>query len=768
MSHPTSPLHGMSVLEISSRPAGAYCGRLLAQLGASVTRVNLPIAADCSADVVDEYARLLGLGKQEVAEEDPALDALARNVDLVVTDSLHDDALDGRARTIAIGIVASVEGRCPVVDIAAHLEQPTAAGGSPEHTPALPLTASAQAAMSWSLGHPGMEPLTLPVDVPDYLNGAEAAGVAALALLVGTIDRANPRRWSVSASDTLAYYVGQICANFIPYERPWHRDGARASMSGGSYPAAMFECRDGQVSIMCRTRREWHALLHAMGDPAWSQQDHFRDARVVALHHADEADEHLKAWTASHTCDEIFALGTAFSFPVAPVLTVAESLELEQFAVREFVTKSDDLGGLRVPGVPWKCSEPRTGRPAGRWPNADFSDSRPLAGLRVLDLSWVWSGPMVTAALSDLGAEIIKVENRNRADPARLRGRARRAGVPVDGPELEVTPYFNQMNRGKRSVALDIGTDSGRELILDLVEQCDVVVENMRPGALERRRLDYAHLAERNPSVIMLSMSIMGQTGPMRGVGGYAPVMSGLAGLDSLVGYSPHDLIGLYNPALGDPNGAAHAMATLMAALVDQQRTGRGRWIDLAQVEALVSVLPGPILETQRHGEATVRGNGHALFWPHATVRTSGDDTWLAVAARTDAERSRLAAVVGLPAGASPSAFEEALRAWAAGLSTEAALAALRPTGVPAASVRTYEDLVGSQWGRDRGLYEVLPHPYLADQPLFNLPWKVAGHGFPARSCAPLLGSGTDTVLTEILGLSPTRLAELRAAGAIE
>jgi crotonobetainyl-CoA:carnitine CoA-transferase CaiB-like acyl-CoA transferase len=762
----SAPLAGIKVLEISTRPAGAYCGRVLRLLGANVTRVDLPLVADCMPAAQPELLRFLSDGKTSVGPDIDLVGAIAAESDLIVVDATLDDPVDGAATQLVREVLASPGLDTPIVDVATHRASAT----SDAPVPSAPITACAIGGMSWAMGYPDREPLMLPADLPDYLAGVEAAGAAALVLLASGGGAAGLRA-EVSASETIAYYVGQICANFIPYERPWHRDGPRATMSGGSYPGAMFVCSDGNVSIMCRTTREWHALLRAMGDPDWSQQDRFRDQRVVARLYSGEADKHLGAWTVAHTCAEMFELGTAFGFPVAPVLPVLDAIRSLQFAERGFIQASSSGSGLQVPGVPWRLSEVpvRAGISAAGAPVID--PRAPLAGIRVLDLSWVWSGPMVTAALRDLGAEVIKIENRQRADPARLRGRGYRGGLPVEGPELEVTPYFNQMNRGKRSVAVDIASDAGRAVILDLVQQCDVVVENMRPGALARRNLGYEQLADRNPSLVMLSMSIMGQTGPMRSVGGYAPVMSGLAGLDSIVGYASDDLIGLYNPSLGDPNGAAHAMAVLLAALVRRQRSGLGCWIDLAQVECLVSVMAAPIIEAQILGASEVRGNGHATWWPHGAWRCLGEDEWVALAARTDRERERLAELVGLSTGGgSPGRQDlaESVRRWAAVTPAEDASAQLTGIGIPAARVDSFERLVASAWAHDRDLCREIEHPYLGRQSIFSLPWKLNGASFVATAPAPLLGADTDGVLREILAADEETLAELRADKAIE
>ncbi|GAA2901199.1 CoA transferase [Pseudonocardia halophobica] len=743
-------LAGRRVVEIAARPAGGYCGRLLLLLGAAVTRVAVPQAVDCPPELLGLYEVALHRGKRILQPDDEGLpDALAA-ADLVVVDSAEDDAADGAVVDLTQRLL-TLAPDAATVDIADLREDLGAA------VPATASTAAAAAGMSWGIGDPDREPLTLPYDIPEYLTGTEAAAAAALALLVRALG-GPAQRWDVTTADVLSYFVGQIGANFLPYDRPWHRDGPRASMSGGSYPAAMFPCRDGWVSIMCRIPREYAGLVAAMGDPDWSRRPGFDDPRVVARLHADEVDPHLIAWTSARTRDEVFAAGRKHGFPVAPVLTIAEAMEHEQFAHRGFFDTMPD--GTVLPGSPYRLTGPAASGATtpSSWPPATIDPAAPLAGLRVLDLSWVWSGPMVTAALRDLGAQVIKIEHRGRADPARLRGRAIRGGVPVDGPELEVTPYFNQMNHGKRSVAVDMGTTEGAMLIRRIAESADVVVENMRPGALERRGLGYAELSGANPALVMVSMTMMGQTGPLAGIRGYAPVMSGLAGLDSLVGYGPDRLIGTFNPALGDPNGAGHALAAVLAGLAGRGRGGTGCHIDLAQVEALLSIMPVPILRRQVNGTVPIPANGHSAFHPHAILPTREADGWVAVAARTDLERSAVDAVVG----------EEGLAAWVAGRTAGDAVQALRAAGVPAAEVAGYTAAVAGKRAVARGVATTVTHPYLGEQPVVTVPWKADGRGFPAAGPAPLLGADTEPVLTGLLGLGPADLADLRARGIVE
>ncbi|MCE0761888.1 CoA transferase [Pseudonocardia kujensis] len=759
------PLTGVEVLEVSGKPSGAYCGRVLRLLGASVVRVDLPLVADVPAHLRADLEEVLHEGKRALAADDPvSVREVLMRCDVVVVDSSADDAADGAVTALTTDLLAACPPDTPLVDVAGLRD----GLGEGTDEPGASIVATAVSGMSWGLGHPGEPPLTLPYDLPEYLTGTEAAAVAALAVLLrGGI--ADPgRRWDVCCADVLTYYVGQIGANFLPYERPWRRDGARATMSGGSYPAAMFPCRDGWVSIMCRTQREYRGLLSALGHPQWSTRPGFDDSRVVARLHADEADRHVMAWTGAHTRAEVFAAGREHGFPVAPVSSLGEALDEEQFAHREFFAR--DGRGRRRAGSPFQLYGPSSDAPprTSDWPAAGVDSKQPLTGLRVLDLSWVWSGPMVTAALRDLGAEVIKVEHRDRADPARLRGRALRGGKPVEGPELEVTPYFNQMNRGKRSIAIDLTKPEGATLIGRLAAEADVVVENMRPGALGRKGLDYAALSAVNPGLVMVSMSMLGQTGPLSGIRGYAPVMSGLAGLDSLVGYAADDLIGTFNPALGDPNGAGHALAALFAALVRRQRTGRGCYVDLSQVEALLSVLPGPVLQWETDGVAPVPANTHQVFDPYGTFACREPDTWVSVAVRTERERAVLGEIVTADLVGAPADLSDALAAWAAARSDAEAAAELRAAGIPAGAVVGYETALFGPRASAREVGTVTEHRWLGEQMLVSVPWKVDGHSFRAPGPAPTLGADTELVLGELLDIGPDAAAALRADRVID
>jgi crotonobetainyl-CoA:carnitine CoA-transferase CaiB-like acyl-CoA transferase len=742
-------LAGRRVVELSTRASAAYAGRLLALFGADVTRVDLPVAYDCRAAELPHVVSALAEYKRTiaVADESAIADVLG-GCDLVLTDSGRDDAADGAVVDLVTAYLVLTPPQAHVIECPSHVDGSAASS----------LTACAEGGMSWAIGEPTDSPLTLPFDLSDYLAGTEMAASAALALL--TSDECPAQRWSVPVADVIAYYVGQISSNFVPYERPWHRDGARATMSGGSYPAAMFPCKDGWMSVMCRTQPEWHGLVAALGRPEWLDDPRYRDSRVVARLHADELDPIVAQWCRALTREEVFAAGRLHGFPVAPVLTVNEAMAEEQFKHRSFFIRNSS--GLLAAGSPYRVTDSPTSRHRSRPATRLRSRTRPLDGLRVLDLAWVWSGPMVTASLADLGAEVIKVESRMRPDPSRLRGRAYRDGQPLPGPELEVTPYHNQMNRGKRSVDVDITTEEGAALVRRLAGKCDVVVENMRPGVLARRNLDYETLSKDHPELVMVSLSMLGQTGPLSGIRGYAVVMSGLAGLDSIIGYGPDRLIGTFNPALGDPNGAAHGLAVLLAALHRAQRHGQGAWIDVSQVEALLSLLRAPIVRAQTNGGVAPPGNRHSTWWPHGIYQAAGNDEWIALACRTDAERSRLAQWCGQEAYDGPR-LEAALSAALAITSAERAVGELAARGLPAASVASYQRLTDGT----REVFDAVSHPWLGEQSLFGLDWRHDGQRLRVERPAPLLGADTTAVLHEVLGIAEGEIADLRRRGVI-
>ena len=755
-------LAGARVVELSASVAGAYCGKVLAQLGAGVTRCGIDTAVIASADAARRMQRVLHGAKTTLDLGDPLLESALATADVVVVDSLqpghplHDlvrAVLDERRGLTAQAIVVALSFDSLEED---------------RERPACSLTSVAASGMSFAIGNQGAEPLTLPCDIADYEAGVNAASAAIAGLLRGPDHPGD--RVDVSRRDVLANLVGTLALNYVPYGRPWHREGTRPSLSGGVYPCGLFPCKDGYVALYCRGNQEWVGLVKAMGNPPWSTEPRFADARIVATRHADEADAHLMPWLAGYTRAELLELGAKFGFPSAPVRYVREALDDAQFAFRgSLVPLSGDGPAVKVPAAPWQLFAPAVtpaGKPKPAAAGTPAVGARPpagiLAGVRVLDFTWVWSGPMVTSILADLGAEVLKVEHPSRLDSLRQRGAALRDGVAIPGPTTELNPWFNQLNHAKKSVVLDMKASADRETLRELATTCDIVVENMRPGALADAGLGYADLSAVNPGLVMLSMSMAGQTGPLARMKGYAGIMTSMAGLESVVGYESAQrdapFTGMPMTALGDPNGAAHGIAALLAALHRKRVTGRGTWIDLAQTDAILAIMAAPILESQLHGYAPVRGNARPDCFPHGHFPSRGTDDWVAIAIQNDAQWT---ALVGLTApaldahaalslSARQARSEEITRAlgdWTRTRDAEAIAATLRAQGIPSAPVASYEAMFASGWKARRRLTRAVRHPWLGLQEVFVPPWYFSAGTPGIEVPAPLLGEHTADVL---------------------
>lgn len=756
-------LRGLRVVEISHGMAGAYCGKVLAELGAQVTRFGPKTSAVVSNGTAGVLqAALHGAKTCEALENAGGHRALADS-DLVILETGGDavgyrelaEALEARR---GLGNAAALVVITPAADVSGEL-------------PGCGLTSAAWGSMSWAIGERGRAPLTLPYDIAEYLVGVNAA---AAAVLTAATPDAGARRIEISGRDVLAYIVGMLAPHHLAFGRPWARSGRRPSMSGGVYPCGLFTCSDGYVVMYCRSNHEWRGILAAMGDPDWSREERFGDPRVVAREHADEADSHLLPWLAERSQDELMALGLKHGFAVGPVKPLDEVLGDAQFAHREaFEAIAGEAGAgapVVAPRMPWLLKEIDQPRAAARAPAPRRAEaglarapSSYLRGLRVLDLSWVWSGPMVTSILVDFGAEVLKIEHPSHLDSVRLRGRPIIDGKPVEGPAVEVSPWFNQLNHGKKSVIVDIKSPEGQEQIRRLAASCDIVVENMRPGALDRMSIGYRDLAAVNPAIVMLSMSMVGQTGPLSQMKGYAGIMSSMAGLESLVGYASDagrpDIVGMMMTALGDPNAAIHATTALLSAIVRQRRTGRGCWIDLSQIEAMLSVMQAPLLQHQIEGDVPILGNRHTLHAPHGHFPCAGLDKWMAICVKNDEQwralvdisgHSGLAALRALDADGRlqrVSEVEAALAGWTSGMPRDRLLERLLSLGIPAAPVNSFEDMSGSAWKRDRAFTLEVTHPFLGRREVFVPPWRFDGRVGGISVPAPILGADTAAVL---------------------
>ena len=410
-----------------------------------------------------------------------------------------------------------------------------------------------------------------------------------------------------------------------------------------------------------------------------------------------------------------------------------------------------------------------------------MSNHRPLEHLRVLDFSWVWSGPLVTTMLAEFGAQVIKIEHGQRLDNSRLRGKPLRAGKPVDGPSIETGPYFHQTNHDKLGITINLKSPEARSLLDQLVGISDIIVENLSPGALSRVGVGYERASALNPRILYLSMAAAGQTGPLSGLRAYAPIMSSYCGFEALIGYSGAASIGMMNFGYGDPNAAIHGLLPLLAAIYEREATGKGQHIDMSQIEALLSVIAEPQIDFFMNGrEAAPTGNRHPGMAPHGIYPAAGEDRWVSIAVADDAQWQTLVDLIGRPGWAIDAglahaahrtrrwaAIDAALARWTAGREQAQLVSSLRAAGIACSPVQD----IAAQWSDEhfaaRGIRQQTVHPITGPELLYRAPWTMERNAPDIQASAPLLGQHNDYVFETLLGLDPERVARLKADGVI-
>jgi benzylsuccinate CoA-transferase BbsF subunit len=401
----------------------------------------------------------------------------------------------------------------------------------------------------------------------------------------------------------------------------------------------------------------------------------------------------------------------------------------------------------------------------------------PLAGLRVLDLTWVVAGPAVGRVLADYGAEVVRVESSTRLDTSRLIG-------PFHGGTQtpESSALYGDVNAGKLGLTLNLKFEPARDVVRDLVRISDVVVESFSPGVMERWGLGYERLRELNPSVIMLSASLMGQTGPHGGFAGYGNVGAAMSGFQSLVGWPDRPPLGPYGP-YSDYVAPRFALVVLLAALDHRARTGEGCCIDVSQTEAAVQFLAPQIADRAATGRvAEAAGNRDPAAAPHGVYPCRDDNSdvggaWVAIAVRDDADWREFARVAGLPDGerfattaqrlARADELDELVAAWTATRTAEEVEALLQSHGIPAhAAVSSMSALADRQLVA-RGHFVELEHPVFGTTVVQGSRYRLSETPAVVDRPAPTLGRDNDHVLRHILGYDDERIAALGEAGAL-
>ena len=790
----------LRVLDLSSGIPGPYCARLLAEYGADVIKVESPegdwtrrdgvVRGDISAlyAYLNENKRGVSLDLQ-TSSGSAALKHMVERVDVLV-----ESFAPGTMDRLGLGYqeLVAINPRIVMVSVTDFGQT----GPYKDHQ-ASHLTLSASAGWMGGVGYPDREPVQQGFPVFHYMAGVNGA-IGALTAVRGV--RQNGRGQHVDLS------VFETC---------WVLGQSNMSVSyGTSMPRRMKQvpdfvrAKDGWVGITAGNGDQWRntwilaGMLDVLDDPELIYDQVKREKR------RPELESRLNDWGKDKTREEIFYAAEDLRIGAGITYAPGETLGCPHLVAREFFVKTSHpkLGEFSQPGAPFKSPavtpvhKPALGldehndedlaefgvNPKGQKKSppalshkgelsksslSKNGDRNLLAGVRIADLTHWWSGASCTCLMGALGADVIKIESIQRPDQYRYVN----TGGKTNPNWFERGFLWNTTNLSKRGITLDLTSEKGKALFLEIVKKSDAVVENFSPRVMRHLGLEYAKLREVNPKIIMLSMSCFGQTGPWRDLAGYGPNFEMISGSSFLTGY--RDDGPPVRTALPDPVAGLNGAFALLLALDERDLTGNGQYIDISQIETAATFLGKQVIEYQLNGQTPVRmGNRHVVFAPHNTYPCKGEDQWVAIAVTSDDQWTRLAKLVGKPEWAADPRFATAqarkkiedeidkpIAEWTRGQDKRAVMDLLQSQGIAAGAVQQGRDLIEDPHLRARNAFKKLAREFVGEHEYPQPPLHFSDATCEHRRAAPTMGQHTEEVLSELLGLSTQEIEQLRA-----
>lgn len=685
---------------------------------------------------------------------------------------------------------------------------PFGADGPAADWPAADLTIAALAGPMSLQGERDRAPIRLSVPQAWRHAGAEAA----VAAMIGHARARTTGRGvfvDVSAQSALTWTMlnGLTAAPIQGFD--YERNAAMLQIGPKDLQLA-HPAKDGHVVTLVqgKTFQTLRPILEAEGfvDEAfvgredWNSYDYriFRGGEFdVSL---EELTETIDRFFASRTKREHFLPGLDLGLTIAPVMTLDDMLTFEQLEDRAYFHEIALPGGgaVRAPGPFARSSRTRFATPRRAPRLGEHTDeilreldeapreriplraeapapAFPLEGLKVADFSWVGVGPISGKYLADHGANVIRIESTVKADNLRTAG-----PYKDDEHGWNRSQFFGEFNTSKRSLTVDMKHARSREITGRLLEWADVVLESFTPGAVDRLGIGYEAARAVNPSVVMVSTCLMGQTGRIAKMAGYGYHAAAVAGFFDLTGWPDRAPVGPWN-AYTDTVAPRFLTTTLLAALDHRRRTGEGQHIDLGQMEAALHFLAPEILARQTTDlEIARNGNRARDAAPQGAYPCAGEDEWLAIAVETDAQWQALRRVLGDPEWARDPGLETVagrlaahdmldagISSWTRERKPREAMATLLEAGVPAGHVQRSSDLQRDPQYAHRGFYRHFDHPEMGNIPYSGHQFRVSGYDNGPRFAAPLIGGESFEVLAEELGFSPEDVADLMASGVV-
>ena len=777
---------------------GLIGGMILADLGADVIAIEPPGGnrarrrgpfADGSneGDIEDSlvwqsYAR----GKRSLVLDLETDEGRARLIDLARSaDALIESADVGAMDALGLGYEALSAVNPGMIYVAI---TPFGSSGPKAGWAATDITVAASAGPMIQSGDRDRPPLRVGLPQTALHAGAEAA----LGVLMGLHERKRSGLGQYVDVSAQAAYAQATQSGIIAAANnsgQFQRSAVGAAL--GPLEIRLFwPCKDGHVAITYlfgaaigpfTDRLMQFALEEGYCDQETRDKDWLNYTNLI-LTGQEPISEYLRccdvvgALCADKTKAELFQVAQERRLLVVPVSTMDDLDENEHLAARSYWRDVERNGqSVKFPGPFARLSETpiEYARPApalgehtdevlaeARQPavlnraNAATPNLPPLSGLKMLDLMWVMAGPAGTRALCDFGVNTVRIESSTRIDTARTL----QPFIDDEATQPEGSSMFHNMNAGKQMMTVDPANPEGRELILDLVRWADVITESFTPRAMRGWNLTWETIHEVNPRAIMMSSCLMGQNGPLAEFAGFGNLAAAFAGFTPLCGWPDRSPAGPFG-AYTDYVAPRFASAALLAALHERDRTGQGQYIDVSQMEAAIHFLTPAFLQYRLTGEKWLAdGNNDPDMSPHGVFPSEGEDQWVAIACRHDADRASLDSVLN----------GQALEDWTASRPAVDAMNTLQAVGVPAHAVQDSAACFADPQLQHRNHFVELAHPPQGKSVVEGA--RIVFDRTPAGrpQVAPTMGADNDAVLRDLLGYSDEQIVELVASGALQ
>jgi crotonobetainyl-CoA:carnitine CoA-transferase CaiB-like acyl-CoA transferase len=813
------PLSGIRVLELAGRWTG-FCCRLLLDLGAEVilaepmggcaTRSAGPFLAGETGPERSLSFWYENAGKHGITLDPTAPSGRERIFQLVQScDAVVESYPPGFLAAASLGYESLL-----TVNPGLIMASVTGFGQTGPYSSykSCGLAASAAGGQMHVCGLPGRQPLKPYGEQPYHLASLFAA--CGIMLAMRWRDRAGKgQHIDISLQEAAAAALEHVMVQYFHDNVVPCRQGSL--QWNGS--ADLFPCRDNYIFLTFN--REWDTLVELLGrremaaefrQPAWGEESYRR-------RHIEDIQEVLTFWACQHGSTELFSLGQDMRYPWAPVNSpgdVAQNVQLRArqyfipathpLAAQGFEVPRPVIGFPGTPAVEWQRAPfigehdglienlvQNAGTPEGtplryqkcrceersdeaicrggfsnQSENAGAPESTPLQGIRVLDFTWMLAGPYATRLLADFGAEVIKVQSKRTAA----------------GTEDNQTGYFATWNRNKLGITLDMGKPGAREVVIELVKKCDIVMENFTPRVMYNWGLDYGRLKDANPGLVMVSLSGFGRGGPWQEYAALGPTVQALSGLTKLTSYRSGRPCGA-GFALADHISGLYAALAAISALRRRDISGRGDYIEISELEAACSTLAPEMINLFLGGRAAgPQGNSPSRqpAAPYGSYLCRGDDRWCVIAVYDEDEWRSLGRAMGDPVWSRQDKFSDLrgrcdnqeeldrlIGEWTSARTQLEVMKVLHEVGVPAAAVNDASDLAGDPQLSDRDFFIDLEHPTMGKIRADGNPIRLSATPARFAAAAPLLGADNRRVFLDLLGMDGERFDRLVSQGVI-